>query len=85
MGRIAGGHEGATEALKLEARRFVPGTARREESEGDFKLVVLLCYGHLFVAFPVGEDVRCLQISTLLSERCVLQPQLVLEYSNETV
>ena len=72
LSRVVGRHEDVAVTFKLEGRRFVPIAVNLVESEGDLELVVLLCHGHLVVVVHVAvvEDVRCLQGSFFLSERC---------------
>ena len=80
MSGIVSGFERVAEALKLEARRLVPGAVRLVESEGDLELVVLLCQRHLVVGVHVTvfEDVRCFQRPPLLSERRIFKTCQVL-------
>ena len=70
MSRVVGGLESVAEALKLEARRLMPGAIGLEEAEGDLKLVVLLRERYLVagVHITVFEDVSGFQRSSLLSE-----------------
>ena len=71
LSRVVGGLESVGEALKLEARRPVPGAERFVEAEGDLELVALLRERYLVVVVhvPVPKDVRCLHISCPLVER----------------
>ena len=70
LSRVVGGLESVAEALKLEARRLMPGAKGLVEAEGDLKLVVLLRERYLVagVHITVVEDVSGFQRSSLLSE-----------------
>ena len=81
MSRVVGGLESVAEALKLEARRLMPGAKGLVEAEGDLKLVVLLRERYLVagVHITVFEDVSGFQRSSLLSEWCVFKTFQILK------
>ena len=83
---VVGRLEGAAEALELEAGRLVPVTVGVVEAEGDLELVVLLRQGHLVVRVHIAvvEDLRGVQCSSLLSERCFFDTCQVLKQPTTT-